>query len=97
MSKIFKKEKTYLDEAIESRASALVMPAETADEDAQEIKNLKDLVEAKEKLEGPKFRINPNTILTGVVSIASVGLILWHERLDVITTKAIGWATKPKM
>lgn len=89
-----KKEKSYIDQAIENRMSSITMPASTAEDDADDIKNLKDLVEIKEKLEGPKSKLNANTIFSGVVSIATIGIIVGYERLNVIATKAIGFVPK---
>lgn len=88
------KEKSYIDQAIENRMSSITMPADTAEDDADEIKNLKDLVEIKEKLEGPKSKLNVNTIFSGVVSIATIGIIVGYERLHVIATKAVGFVPK---
>lgn len=83
------KEKTALDKAIEDRIDELDVN-DNADQDEAKIENLKELVEVKEKLEGPKRSIDPNTILTIGGSLLGSLLIIGHERLNVVTTKAFG-------
>lgn len=84
-----KKEKTELDEAIEHRIVQL-NEDDSVEEDAKKIEKLKELVEIKEKLEGPKVTINPNTIATVAGSLIGSILIINHERVNVITSKAFG-------
>lgn len=84
-----KKEKTELDEAIELRIAQLDED-DSVDDDRKKIDRLKELVEVKEKLEGPKKTIDPNTIGTILGSLVGSILIINHERVNVITTKAFG-------
>lgn len=83
------KEKSALDEAIEARIEDLDVN-DNLDQDEAKIENLKELVEVKEKLEGPKRSIDPNSILTIVGSMAGTLLILNYEKANALTTKAFG-------
>lgn len=58
------------------------------------VQNLKTLMEARSKK--PARLIEPEVVATVGGSFASVIAILFHERLNVITTKAIGFVIKPK-
>lgn len=40
-------------------------------------------------------RVSPDTWVTASVSLATVLLIINHERLNVISTKALGFVRKP--
>lgn len=97
--KFFKKqkEKTELDKNIEDRTSKLEETADDKDADAVAIKNLKDLVDIKEKLEGPKYRWNPNSILGAVASIGGIAMILVFEKSDVLSSKALSFVNKIKL
>ena len=83
------KEKSALDKAIDERIEKLKVDDETS-KDKEKIENIKELVEVKEQLEGPKRSIDPNTILTVAGSLAGALLILGYERANAITTKAFG-------
>lgn len=87
------KEKSALDVAIEERIEELDI-SDNSDQDEAKIENLKDLVEVKEKLEGPKRSIDPNTILTIAGSLAGALLILGYEKANAVTTKAFGLVQK---
>lgn len=85
-----KKEKTELEEAIDVRIANLSVSQGEAEEDKKSIDNLKELVSVKTELEGRKHSIDPNTILSVAGSLAGVLLVINHERLNVITSKAMG-------
>lgn len=89
-----KKEKNALDEAIELRIDQLGLVDE---DDSEKVNDLRKLVEVKEKLEGPRFKIDPNTIITALTSIGGIVLMLHYEKLDVITSKVLGFIQKPKL
>ena len=56
---------------------------------------IETLVDIREELRGRKFEpVKLDTIISGVVSIASVLLITKHEKVDIITSKAFTIATK---
>lgn len=54
-----------------------------------------DLVKIREDLKGRKVEgLKMDTIVNGVISIAGIVLVTKHEKLDIITSKAFGIATK---
>ncbi len=54
-----------------------------------------DLVKIREDLKGRKVEgLKMDTIVNGVISIAGIVLVMKHEKLDIITSKAFGIATK---
>ena len=83
-----KKEKSELEKDIDIRIEKLD-DGDDVDEDAKKIKNIKDLVEVKEKLEGSKKSIDCNVIISVAGALLGTGAILWHEKLDVVTSKAL--------
>ena len=89
------KEKNALDKAIDMRIEQLQLV--DPDDDGEKIRDLENLVQVKEKLEGPKFRINPNTIISALASVGSILLMLNYEKLDVITSKVTGFIPKLKL
>lgn len=97
MPKFFKKEeRTELSKAIDVRIENLSVTSGVPEEDKIAIDNLKELIDAKVELEGPKHKVNPNTVISAVGSLLGVALIIGHERLHVITTKAMGFLPKIK-
>ena len=58
--------------------------------------NLKRLTDIRESLKDEKRfeKIKPDTLVNGVISLASIMLILKHEKFDIITTKAFTVATR---
>lgn len=79
------RKKTELEEVRTEALSALEGLSPTTDEykaTMKQIKVLSELIDA----ERPD-RLNPNTILTVLGNVSIAGLILWHEREHVITTK----------
>lgn len=86
--------KNELKEAIELRISEL---GEVGENDSAKVDDLKKLVEVKEKLEGPRFWIDPNTVITALASIGGILLMLNYEKLDVITSKVLNFIPKPRL
>lgn len=91
-----KKEKSELDKAIEERIDNLDANSNPEDDEKQ-IENVKELVRIKTELEGHKERISPNTILTGVFSLVSVGAIMVYENRHVFTSAAKSFIPKLRM
>lgn len=90
-----KKEKSDLEKAIDERIKNL-KDLKDAEKDKTLIDNLKELIDAKTEYEGPRHTINPNTVISGVASIAGILLVLHHEKFDVVTSKAWSLITKVK-
>lgn len=57
--------------------------------------NLKTLYEIKAT--SKKTRIDPNTIVTAGASLAGILLVLNYEKVDIITTKALGFIPKVRL
>ncbi len=89
------KEEKPLDKAIALRIDQLQLVDDEADE--TRVKDLEKLVQVKEKLEGPKFRIDPNTIIAAFASVGSVVLMLNYEKMDVITSKVTSFIPKLRL
>lgn len=58
------------------------------------VDNLKTLTEARSKRSARV--IEPEVLVTAGVAVFQVMAIIWHEKLNVVTTKAIGFVFKPK-
>jgi len=85
-----------LNEEIESLI-IILQAKDPAEEDYQTINsNLKTLLEIKEVYQKERLRetemkkIDPNVVIRGAVGIGAVVLILKHEKLEVIASKAFG-------
>lgn len=87
---IFKKlgrNKSVLEQQIDKRVEQLDLTIGDTDEDAKEIQNIKDLVECKAELEGHKFELNWNTIISGLFGIFGIALLISHERDGVLSSR----------
>lgn len=56
----------------------------------KDVSNIKALMGDKPK------RIDPNTVILSATNLAGILLIINHERLNVITTKALGFILKAR-
>lgn len=86
-----KKDKSQFDQPIRDRIDRLNNSIGDADEDAKEIQNIKDLVECKTELEGKKFELNWNTVISGGFGILGLLMVILHERDGVFSSKAISF------
>lgn len=85
--RLFKKNE--LKEAIDDRIADLGYSGDV-DADREKIDNIKELVEIKEKLEGPKKSIDKNVVINCIVTVGVTLMIIFHEQTGVITSKAFG-------
>jgi len=86
------KPKSELQKAIdEAIASMRVLPP-TSDEYATIMERVTKLQKLKE-IESPK-RISPDTMLTVGANIIGIWMILHHEQLNVVTSKALPFVKK---
>lgn len=97
---IFKKNKDPygLDEPI--RDSISIINAGICgdpEDDAVRIQNVKDLVQIKTDLEGPKRTLDPNTIWAGVFSLLGVGTVVVYENRHVFSTAAKQFIAKVRL
>lgn len=58
---------------------------------------LETLTEARAKLESEKSKIDVNTVVTVLGSLAGTYMILHYEELNCLTSKAINYIMKPKL
>ena len=88
------KPKTELEKAIdEAIASMRVLPP-TSDEYATIMERVTKLQKLKE-IESPK-RISPDTALTVGANLLGIVLIIRHEQLNVVTSKALSFVMRTK-
>lgn len=90
-----KKEKTELEKQIDERIKNLDDTVDDVDKDEKAVENLKKLIDAKAEYEG--IKINPNVVISAIVSIGGIAMVLKHEKLDVITSKAWTLIQKVRM
>lgn len=96
MKKFFTKKETFED-LIESEKIAVLeeMTYEHSDTDkySKMVDNLDKLCDLKKN----SNNIDVNTVISVVGSLAGILLILKYEKLDIITSKALGFVPKLKM
>lgn len=96
MKKLFTKKETSKDLIEDEKIAVLEeMASEHSDTDryTRMVENLNTLC----SLEKNPNRIDVNTVLTVAGSLAGIVLILRYEKLDIITSKALGFIPKLKM
>lgn len=42
-------------------------------------------------------KVKPDTLIMAACNMLGIGLILGHERVNVVTSKALGFVTKPRL
>lgn len=62
-----------------------------------EIKQLADILECYQKTHPSKPRIKPDNVLSAITNLLGIGLILKHEELNIIASKALGFVMKPRV
>lgn len=91
--KLTKKEDTTLEKNIKRIEETLLTEPAASDASKQLVQELDTLygIKAKER-EGTK--ISKNTMAMIAANLIGIGLILSHEKLNVISTKALGFVLK---
>lgn len=84
---------TKLDEAIDAAAAELANLTTTDPNYDKTLAKLKELYALKEK-NSPK-RVSPDTLAVVLGNLAGIVWITNHERIHVITSKALGFVLKP--
>jgi hypothetical protein len=87
------KKNSKIDEELERLAKELELCDPCSDEYITRI----DCIERLTKTKGEKRFISPDTIVVGVFSLIQIGIILNHEKLDNITSKAFGYVFKGRV
>jgi hypothetical protein len=90
---------TSLDEAIDTLVSELAGAQDGSEEEARISESVKKLCEAKATLQNadqPDF-VKADTLALIAGNLAGIVLILSFEHVNVITSKALSFVTKPKI
>lgn len=80
-----------------ARDALLAMMCETdplSEEYAEMVGQVKTLSELVQKEHPVRDPLNINSLIPAAATLASVGLIIWHERDHVIVTKALNFLPK---
>jgi hypothetical protein len=64
----------------------------TSDEYSKAADSLKTVCEARSKK--PSFPVDPEVVIAAAVNLVGIVLILQHERLNVVTSRAISFVRK---
>jgi hypothetical protein len=87
---------TNLQELIDHAQAQL----DSYEPDAPEYDKILDQIERLYKLQSREketSRVSPDVIVTVIANLAGIALILNHERLHVVTSKALGFVVKSKL
>jgi len=96
MNKLFKVVKQdSLKEEIESVLRCMSTLNCTSEEYSKSADNLEKLYRAQGY--NKNTSISPDTLLLVIGNLAGIALILWHERAEVITSKALGFVMKGRV
>lgn len=82
-------------EAEKSIDTAIETLAENA-EQPEEIETVLGLMDKRKKLD-TKDSVSPNTIATVGANLFGIGMILYHEKVHVISSKALGFVLKGRV
>lgn len=87
--------KSRLDEVIDSILYDMSMLDAYSDEYEKMANNLEKLLKAK-SYEQPK-RISPDTMAIVIANLIGIVLILKHEKIDIITSKALNFVLRGRV
>lgn len=82
---LFKKD--HSDEVLETLYTQL----EKAMPGSEEALRIANSIESLEKAKGNRLHLSPDTIFSGLISIAGIGLILFTEGKDVFISNTKAW------
>ncbi len=95
MFKFTKKDRrTKLEKEMDTVFAKLETLDVTSEDYNKAVNSLERLNEMKSK---DKIKINPDVIITVAGSIVGTLLVLYFEKTDVITTKALNWIIKGRV
>lgn len=90
-----KEDKATLDDEINSVLEEMARMDPRTDEYTVAARNLETLL--KSRSYGNRKEVSPDTVAMIVANLAGIALILSFERLNVISTKALGFVSKLKV
>lgn len=96
MKKLFTKKETSKD-LIEDEKIAVLEEMASEHSDTEKYSRMVENLDVLCGLDKDSNRIDVNTVLTIAGSLAGIVLILKYEKLDIITSKALGFIPKLKM
>lgn len=88
------KDKVSLDDEIERVKGDLTFEITGSEKYEKKLENLVTLMELNKS---KKFNISGDTVLTASVNLLGILLILNHERLHVVSSKAVGFVSKLRL
>lgn len=89
-----KKEKTLLEMEIDRVMKSIVSMDPASDEYEIATKNLERLYKLKLEEESKKAKVEPKDLMSMFTNLLDIGFIMNHERLHVLTTKAMSFIHK---
>ena len=87
------KHKNAIDKAIDNVLEFMGKHEPDSEEYAKAVHNLKELCEARSKKD-PQIMSVLTIVIPALTNILGIGMILYHEELNVITSKALGFVAK---
>jgi hypothetical protein len=91
--KIVPDRRSKVEREIDSKIEGLLEEAKSG----EEIEQVIDLVKGRHEMLAGKPRIKPDTWLIVAGNLAGIVLILKHEQLNVISTKALGFILRGRV
>jgi len=90
-------EPSKLDEAIDDLFAEL-KDHKAIDEDYSKISaELERLYKIKSEIKDPRSRVSPDALIAVVGNLVGIVAILGYERVNVVTSKALGFVLKTKL
>lgn len=87
------KSEAMLDDAIEGLFRDLEPMHPGSEEYDKTLSTIERLLKLKEKT---PYRPSPDTVLLVASNLLGIAMIIRHENMNVITSKALGFVTKPR-
>lgn len=91
-----KPNKDRLEDTIDAILEEMVWVDSSSEEYTKMADNLERVCRAKSYENNPKT-VNPDTIITVLGGITQIALILYFEKVDIVTSKALGFVMRPKL
>ena len=85
-----------LEQAIEDTCKEMASINSDSDEYAKQNKQLSELIVTRSKVKN-ESKISPETWAVIIANLAGIVLIMNHERMHALTSKAVGTLIKPRI
>jgi len=70
---------------------------EAKNQKMKDLSQLLEIVEKREKIKSAKWKFSPDTLLVVGGNLLGIGFIIWHEKLNVISSKALSFVIKGRV